>query len=228
MQVLNLYSGENIRRYYDEAVDSTGFFGKPDKIYKLDDYTRFTTMEEVLREYIREVFVVRKEKRYHIEVISDRGFLEGDPLVMLDGIPIFNIDKVITIDPLKVRRLDVVHDRYYWGPADAEGILSYTTYKGDLGGVELDPHAVVLDYEGLQLRRVFYSPVYDTDQQAASRIPDFRNVLYWNPSIATSVQGKQQVSFYTGDREGQYIGVIHGLTADGVAGSQYIKFEVKK
>lgn len=228
MQVLNLYSGENIRHYYDETVDSTGFFGKPDKTYKLDDYTRFTTMEEVLREYIREVFVVRRDKRYHIEVISDKGFLEGDPLVMLDGIPIFNIDKVIAVDPLKVRKLDVVHDRYYWGPSDDEGILSYTTYKGDLGGVELDPHAVVLDYEGLQLRRVFYSPVYDTDQQVASRIPDFRNVLYWNPSITTSAQSKQQVSFYTGDREGQYIGVIQGLTADGIAGSQYIKFEVKK
>jgi hypothetical protein len=228
MQVLNLYSGENIRHYYDVAIDSTGFFGTPYKTYKLDDFTRFTTMEEVLREYIREVFVVRKEKRYHIEVISERGFLEGDPMVMLDGVPIFNIDKVIAIDPLKVRKLDVIRDRYYWGPSDEEGILSYTTYKGDLGGVELDPHAVVLDYEGLQLQRVFYSPVYDTEKQAASRVPDFRNVLYWNPSITTTGQAGQQISFYTGDREGQYIGVIQGLTADGAAGSQYIKFEVKK
>jgi hypothetical protein len=228
MQVLNIYSGENIRRYYDSPADSSAFFGNPDKTYKLDDYTRFTTMEEVLREYIREVYVVRSDKKFHIKVISGTGFLEGDPLVMLDGIPIFDIDKVIAIDPLKVRRLDVIKDRYFWGPADAEGILSYTTYKGDLGGVELDPHAVVLDYEGMQLQRVFYSPAYDTDKAAASRIPDFRNVLYWAPSINTGSQGQKQVSFYTADQEGQYIGVIQGLTADGAAGSQFIKFDVKK
>jgi len=228
MQVLNLYSGKDIRRYYDLPADSSAFFGTPDKVYKLDDYTRFTTMEEVLREYIREVYVVRSDKRYHIKVISGAGFLEGDPLVMLDGIPMFDIDKVIAIDPLKVRKLDVIKDRYFWGAADAEGILSYTTYKGDLGGVELDPHAVVLDYEGLQLQRVFYSPAYDTDNAVASRVPDFRNVLYWAPAVNMGGQGKKQLSFYTSDQEGQYIGVIQGLTADGQAGSQYFKFEVKK
>jgi hypothetical protein len=228
MQVLNIYSGENIRRYGDLPTDSTAFFGIPDKSYKLDDYTRFTTMEEVLREYIREVYVVKSDKRFHIKVISGTGFLEGDPLVLLDGIPIFDIDKVVAIDPLKVRKLDVIKDRYFWGPADAEGILSYTTYKGDLGGVELDPHAVVLDYEGLQLQRVFYSPAYDSDKAVASRVPDFRNVLYWAPTVRTGADGKKQLSFYTSDQEGQYIGVVQGITADGVAGSQYFKFDVKK
>ena len=64
MQVLNIYSGDNIRKYYDAPIDSGAFFGKPDKTYKLDDYTRFTTMEEVLREYIREIYLTRSDKRY--------------------------------------------------------------------------------------------------------------------------------------------------------------------
>ena len=228
MQVLNIYSGDNIRKYYTPAVDSNGFFGKPYKSYKLDDYTRFTTMEEVLREYIRELYVVRQDKKYHIKIISERGFLEGDPLVMLDGIPVFDMDKVIALDPLKIRRLDVMRERYFWGPADAEGILSYTTYKGDLGGVEIDPHAVVLDYEGLQLQRVFYSPTYDTEAEASSRLPDFRNLLYWSPSIKAGPRGNNQLSFYTSDQQGQYMGVIQGITANGTPGVKYINFEVKK
>ncbi len=228
MQVQNIYAGNKIKQFYETGVDSSAFFGIPDKSYKLDDYTRFTTMEEVLREYIREVNVFHPQKRFHIKMISATGFLEGDPLVILDGIPVFDMNKVLAIDPLKVRKLDVIHDRYFWGPAEAEGILSYTTYKGDLGGVELDPHAVVVDYEGLQAQRVFYSPVYDTDSQAASRLPDFRNLLYWAPTISTSTQGKNQLSFFTSDQEGQYIGVVQGITSSGEAGSQYFQFEVKK
>lgn len=228
MEVQNIYAGGKTRQFYDPKVDSSAFFGKPDKSYKLDDYTRFTTMEEVLREYIREVNVVHSQNRYHIKVISEKSFLEGDPLVLLDGIPIFDINKVVALDPLKMRKLDVMHDRYFWQAADIEGVLSYTTYKGDLGGVELDPHAVVVDYEGLQLQRVFYSPVYETQNEIASRLPDFRNLLFWAPSINTSTQGKNQVTFYTSDQEGKYIGVIQGLTADGAAGSQYFTFEVKK
>ncbi|HEY4197473.1 MAG TPA: hypothetical protein VGM63_18160 [Mucilaginibacter sp.] len=228
MQVQNIYAGANTRKFYDPNVDSTGFYGRPDKVYRLDDYTRFTTMEEVLREYIREVNVFHPQKTYQIRVIAEKGFLEGDPLVLLDGIPMFDMNKVMAIDPLKIKRLDVVKDRYFWGPADAEGILSYASYKADLAGVELDPHAVVMDYEGMQLRRVFYSPSYETGSEAASRVPDFRSLLFWSPTINTGAQGKNQVTFYTSDEEGKYVGIIQGITANGESGSQVFTFDVKK
>jgi len=228
MQVQNIYAGGKTRQFYEPYIDSTGFYGKPNHVYRLDDYTRFTTMEEVLREYIREVNVFHPRNRFQIRVISDKGFLEGDPLVLLDGIPIFDMNKVMAIDPLKIKRLDVIKDRYFWGPADAEGILSYASYKADLAGVEVDPHAVVMDYEGMQLQRVFYSPVYDTDAQISSHTPDFRSLLYWAPTVKTNTTGKNQVSFYTSDEEGKYIGVIQGITADGESGSQTFTFDVKK
>jgi hypothetical protein len=226
-QVQNVYWGNKIKHFYEPAVDSSGFYATPFKTYLLDNYTRFTTMEEVLREYIREVWVTRSQKRYHIKVLNGNGFLDGDPLVMLDDVPVFNIDKVMAIDPLKVRKLEDVPYRYYWGPSVYEGILSFTTYKGDLGGVEIDPRAVVLDYEGLQLQREFYSPVYDTEQAAKSRMPDFRSLLYWAPEINTSASGKNQLSFYTSDQTGKYIGIVQGITAEGDAASQYFNFDVR-
>jgi hypothetical protein len=224
VQVLNIYSVSQIRRYYDPLLDSSAFYGRPYKTYKLDDFTRFTTMEEDLREYVSEDNIVNTRGNFHIKVLSHRGFLDGDPLVLVDGVPVFDIDKIFTIDPLKVRKLEVVPFRYYYGPSTEEGIFSFTTYKGDLGGVELDPHAIVVDYEGMQLQREFYSPVYDTETAAASRIPDFRTVLYWAPDVSS---GKNAASFYTSDRRGKYVGVIQGLTANGDAGSQYFTFEVK-
>jgi hypothetical protein len=227
MQVQNVYAGNKIKQFYDPGIDSSGFYGKPYKTYLLDNYTRFTTMEEVLREYIREVNVVRSQKRYHIKVLNENGFLDGDPLVMLDDVPVFNMDKVIAIDPLKVRKLEVMRDRYFYGPSVQEGILSYTTYKGDLGGVEVDPHAVVLDYEGLQLQREFYSPVYDAESALKSRIPDFRNLLYWQPNVNANKTGKNQLWFYTSDKTGKYIGIVQGITPNGDFGSQYFNFDVK-
>jgi hypothetical protein len=224
IQVLNIYSANQIKQFYDPGADSSAFYGKPYKTYKLDDFVRFTTMEEDLREYVAEDNIIKRSGRFHIKVLSDRGFLDGgDPLVLLDGVPVFNIDKVFTVDPLKVRKLDVMPYRYFYGPAEAEGIFSFTTYKGDLGGTELDTHAVVVDYEGLQLHRQFYSPVYDTDAKTATRIPDFRNLLYWTPSVNT----QQGNSFYTSDQAGKYIGVVQGITANGQAGAQYFMFDVR-
>lgn len=227
MQVQNLYKPENLRQFYSPGVDSAAFYYNHYKAYLLDNFTRFTTMEEVLREYIFEVNIVKQRQRFHIKVISKDGpFLDNDPMVLLDGIPIFNIDKVFTLDPLKMKRLEVLNQRYYWGPIISDGILSYTSYKGDLGGYELDPRAVVLDYEGIQLQREFYSPVYDTEQQQQSRIPDFRNVLYWTPDLNTGDNGKAQATFYTSDQAGKYIGIVQGIAANGQAGSKYFIFNV--
>jgi hypothetical protein len=92
----------------------------------------------------------------------------------------------------------------------------------------LIPKALVIDYEGLQRMRTFNSPDYSTAQRKDSnRLPDFRNVLYWQPDIETDVNGNQVISFYTSDKKGNFIGVIHGMTNDGRMGSKTFSITVK-
>ncbi len=90
----------------------------------------------------------------------------------------------------------------------------------------LDPHATVVDYEGLQLQREFYSPSDATEEQAGSHLPDFRNVLYWCPAMPQDSTGKSTLNFYSSDLPGKYIVVAEGLTAGGEAGSGVAVFEV--
>jgi len=231
MQVLNTYNADKLKIYYNPGIDSTAFFGNIYKLYPLEDYVRFKTMEEDLREYVAEMTItVNSQKHVNFHIISDQGVLrdDGQPLVLLDGVPIFNIDKVFNIDPLKVKQLKMVNQVFYWGPVVAPGILSFNTYKGDMGGFEIDPKAVVLDYEGMQLQREFYSPSYATADQQKSRIPDFRNLLYWSPDVNTGADGKAMVSFYTSDKTGQYIAVMQGINADGQTGTYSLRFDVDK
>ena len=90
-----------VRQYAQRGVvglDSSAFFGKPYATYKLDDFVRFTTMEEDLREYVKEDNIIKTRGNFHIKVLSDRGFLDaGDPLVLVDGIPVFNINKIFGV-----------------------------------------------------------------------------------------------------------------------------------
>ncbi|MHA4807134.1 hypothetical protein ACX0G9_03460 [Flavitalea flava] len=229
MQVQNVYAGDSLKKYRIPAIDSFRFYGKPDYTYKLDDYVRFTTMEEVLREYVREVNVNRWHGHLHVLMLNEplkQFFEDNNTLVLLDGIQVMD-DKIFSYDPLKVNRLEVIPRQYILGPSTFSGILSFTTYKGDYEGLELDARSLLIDYEGLQLPREFYSPVYATDQDAASRVPDFRNLLFWSPDIHTDNQGKKDYSFYTSDLPGKYRVVIQGITEDGKAGVKSFDFEVK-
>ena len=88
-------------------------------------------------------------------------------------------------------------------------------------------NAVVFDYEGIQFAREFYSPAYDTRDQVASRLPDFRNVLYWSPDIKTDSVGRAVFDFYTSDVKGKYVVVVQGMSKTGRTGSQLFSFDVK-
>jgi hypothetical protein len=224
--------------YYDKyqrliqlpVVDSLPFYGTPDEKYLLDDFTRFKVMEEVMREYVPGVMVRIRKDGFHFLTAdrNNKAFFQNNPMVLLDGVPVFNLNKLMAFDPLKIQKLEVVTNRYFQGPQIYEGLVSYTTYNGDLAGFPVDARALLQEYEGLQIPREFYTPVYDTPQQQQSRLPDLRNLLYWAPEIKIRQDGRHQAQFYTSDQEGDYLVVIQGLNPDGQAGSVMIPLAIKK
>src|SRR5690554_2593806 len=100
---------------------------------------------------------------------SNDMFAQG-PMWLVDGVRVFDVNSIIAFDPLKVWRLDVVSSRYYYGKVSFFGIVSYSTYTGDLAGFPVDKRAWVTEYDGLNWQREFYSPVYETEDQINSRI----------------------------------------------------------
>lgn len=239
MEILNAYHANDLQKMAPLNIDTLPFYYKPTKTYLLDNYTRFTTIEEVMREYVAEVNVAVRKKQYHFSTLNVEGnelssiqpaerVFSKDPLILLDGVPVFDVNKMIAYDPLKVQKLDVVAAKYYWGPIVAEGIVSYTTYKGNLPDYTLNPHDVILDYDGLQQRRIFYSPDYSSENARQNRLPDFRDVLYWSPDVSTNEKGNGHISFFTGDISGKYLVVLQGISANGNAGSKSFILNVEK
>ncbi|MPR34984.1 hypothetical protein [Salmonirosea aquatica] len=229
MQTLNAFTTRPPIASMAVGVDSLAFFGQPDEKYFLDAFTRFPTMEEVMREYVPGVFVRRQQGKFHFRVVDNitpQGIFKDDPLILLDGVPVFDTDKIMAFDPLKVKKLEVVDGLYYLGHRSFSGIVSYTTYKGDLAGFELDPRALVFSYQFAQSKKEFYAPRYDATNRD-SRLPDFRNLLHWSPTLTTDAQGKTSLDFYTSDQTGTYRIVVQGITSDGTVGSKETTFEVK-
>ncbi len=213
------------------GADTLAFYGRPDEKYFLDAYTRFPTTEEVMREYVPGVFVKKRQGKFRFNVldkITPQGqVFRDEPLILMDGVPVFNTDRIMAFDPLKIRKLEVIDGMYYLGPRSFPGIVSYSTYKGDLAGLELDPRALVIAYDFAQSKKQFYAPRYETADRRNSRLPDFRNLLLWAPTLTTDAQGKRSFDFYTSDQTGTYRVVVQGITAKGTAGSQVLTFEVK-
>ena len=56
----------------------------------------------------------------------------------------------------------------------------------------------------------------------------FRNVLALGTQYRLiGKSGEAEISFYSSDRKGKYVGVVEGISQNGVAGSTKFNFEVQ-
>ncbi len=217
MQAQNIYRGDSIRSFsLPRLVNNYPFYGRPEVSYLLDDYKRFTTMEEVLREYVTPINVTLRDAKLYLSMFDEftREVYHDNILVLLDGVPLVDYNKIFSYDPLKVKKLEVIPRRYIYGSRYFSGIASFETYDGKFDGFQLDSALVAVDYEGLQLQREFYSPRYD-GVSGLSRIPDLRTTLYWQPQLTTGENKTTRTRFYTSDQTGKFIAVLEGISRNG-------------
>jgi len=229
-QVQNVYLLENMIKFKIPVYpDSLSFYGEPDKKFFLDDYTRFNSMEEVVREYISGLTVRNRQGKFYFRLVDNprRDYFDQDPLIVLDGVPLFDASEVMTIDPLRIKKIEIVNRKYFLGSLVASGIFALYSYNNDMAGLQLSSRALILEYEGLQLQREFYSPKYESASSNSKRMPDFRNVLIWEPNIHIGKGDEAKIDFYSSDRKGRYMGIVEGINQNGKAGSARFYFDVQ-
>ena len=118
MQVQNIYFADSLRFFAEPIItDTLPFYGATAHSYRLDDYKRFTTMEEVLREYVMEIGVGIRRGKLSLKIFDPvaHEFFDSHSLVLLDGVALTDPDKIFSYDPLKVKKLEVIRDRYVSG-----------------------------------------------------------------------------------------------------------------
>jgi hypothetical protein len=72
------------------------------------------------------------------------------------------------------------------------------------------------------------SPDFSSAEMKNNRIPDFRNTLYWNPSVKPDKDGKVGIEFWSSDIASDYKLNIEGLTPEGKTISLKKIINVKK
>lgn len=65
--------------------------------------------------------------------------------------------------------------------------------------------------------RVYYSPKYEKQENVETRT-DFRNTIYWNPSVEIGYTGKKTIEFYVSDDITSFRTTIEGIGNDGMVG----------
>lgn len=205
------------------------FFGKPENSVKMSDYIELTSIREVVKEIIPNAYTQKQNGKFDFKLINkfrDHPF-ENKPLVLVDGIPVYDFEKVLNINSKEIERADVINTRYFYSGNVFDGILSFITKKGNLSAMEFDNSIFRQVYESCQVQKNFYSPIYSSEVKKDERLADFRNTLLWKPDLRTGKDGKAEIDFYTSDESSEFTIVVEGMTPDGKTGYSTSKFSVK-
>ncbi len=232
-QVSKIYGSSSLGpaavRSFPPAITKR-FYGKPDLEIKIADFINLPVMEEVFFELVKGTSLKKRNEKYELFVMDpvEDKLYDSPPGIFVDGV-MFNFPDIIAgLDPDKVESIDLVRDRYYVGDYLFHGIVNVVTTLGDFSMVTLPDYATRLHYKVVDPVLSFTSPDYSKNENKISRVPDFRNMLYWNPSVKPDKNGKVIVDFWSSDIESDYEIIIQGITSEGKLISLRKTFSVKQ
>ncbi|MEN2399752.1 hypothetical protein GKZ90_0008180 [Flavobacterium sp. MC2016-06] len=216
-----LISSQVENAYYNVKKDSliapnnfVPFYGSQSKEYIFDDFTRFPTMEETVTEVIVGVVFRKENNNYLIRVFDYDENYESTlpPLVLVDGLIIENLNEFFTYSPKNLYKANVIRGLYYYGSKTFNGILSFTTKKGDYESKLKGSFLIKPELLRPQGKKEYFQPNYSDDKN--SRIPDYRHQLLWLPNADLS-SASSNIQFYTSDVSGQFEVTLEGFSASG-------------
>jgi hypothetical protein len=240
--LLNMGVNQQVRKIYRiTAVSDTifptfahinirRFYGKPDQELIMKDYITLPVMQEVFFELLVGVFLKTKKSGYEItmnDIVNNIPF-ETAPALFVDGVMVKDPAAIAAIDPEMVEKIDVIRQKYFVGDYLFTGIVNIITKAGDFSNVPLPAYSIRVPYRVFDPEIAFHSPEYSSVIDKASRVPDFRNTIYWNPAVKADKEGKASVEFWTSDFKSDFEVNIQGISPDGNAFSLRKIIKVKK
>ena len=198
---------------FDQTViqDDPFIYRRKPIVYDLDNYTRFPTMQDISIEFISEMRFrrVNNQPTLQIAQVADVGFRYGEnPLIMIDGIAIFDHERLFSYDPTRVKSISIYQSDYRIGNNTFNGIAKLNTYTGKYPGLTLGKNALILDFQGAQ------TPCRFTGKEVAEseNLPDIRSLLFWDPQIDLNSGEKREIMVRTSSMDGRYAIIIEGFT----------------
>jgi len=217
MQVEKIFRQTHTNTESIEKEDSASldFFGNPLITIKTEDWVKLPTLDEFFFELIPTVDVKKKKGKRYFKLIGEHSDIDVyKPLILLDHVPIIDVETILSLSPEKIDHIDIVNTTYIRGYLHFGGIVSIISCEGDMAGLDIPPNSRLFNFKTLEPQQEIEFPDYATSTNN-ERIPDLRNCLFWIPNIKMDRGEKNSFDFYTSDNQGEYIVVVHGVTADG-------------
>lgn len=135
----------------DPGLDTSSFipfYGTPKSVILIDEFVDLPNMTEVFENLVMDVSVYYRRGEPHFRVLGEYTYPDiFPPLILVDGIPVFDQKAVLAMNPQKIERIEVINEIYVKGDVLFGGIVLFTSREGDMAAVDLPDGSYFFDYQ---------------------------------------------------------------------------------
>ena len=143
--------------------------------------------------------------------------------MMLDGVPVFDHEKIMNYDPLLVETVQIYPHTCFIGNRIFEGVANFVTYKRNLPSFTFGGNVRVIDWQGVS------RPMALTGESLfpGDGYPDYRQTIYWHPLMSLEAGAATVTECRLPDYKGRFVVVAEGITAAGEPFRAATSFELR-
>lgn len=215
MQIERRFASDSL--FWNYKVRSNTFLGADRIRYALDDFTRFPLMKEVFTEIVHEIKVSgnsRRGRTLSVGLMDAFGRVlppSRESLILLDGVPVFENDKIYNYDPLLVKYIDIYPYVHVVGTRFYDGVVNFVTYKGNMPSMTFGGNVRIVNFKGVSFPRAYTCHTL----LPGSGYPDYRQTVYWYPLAGIEPGGSFEDSVKIPDYPGTFTIVVEGFDEAG-------------
>jgi hypothetical protein len=202
--------------------DSYAYYGIPTQTIDPQLFIDLPNFNEISKELLPGVKFRNHNNEPTLQVFNSpvRNFFNEQPLILIDGIPIRDLNVIKDMGTTDIDRVDICQNERYYGDLRFTGVVAIYTTKSDYSNLPESDQLLNLKLEAIQ-----YPARLAKSIPTEPSIPDLRQVIYWNPSAEPAKT--ISVKFDTSTIQGSFKIVVRGRTTDGTLIFAEKQFEVK-
>ena len=207
VQLSRIYWPSDTVESRDSDDEARTFYGTPTHSVDLDQYILLPTLREVFLNLVPGVTPISRKGRTSLQIESENPSLSlYESLVMVDQVPVLDIEKFMSLSPAKIKQIDVIEDVYVRGDLRYGGVINLVSRDRDMAGIDLPENSFFIDYQAMQ-------PVVQLHQDPPAlddQVPDTRNTYLWESNITLRKGSSTGISFLAPDYPGEYVVIFRG------------------
>ncbi len=190
--------------------DDYPFYGLPTEVVDPQLFIELPNFTEISRELLPGVKFRTYNRKSSLQVFNpaQHNYFIDQPLVLLDGIPIRDLNIIKDLGSKEIDRIEICRDERYYGYLNFHGVVAIYTTKADFTRIAESDDVIKLKSDGIQPDVSLNIP----KEQPLNEM-DLRKVLLWKPSLKPDNTIK--FDFETSDIRGSFKLIIKGKTRDG-------------